>query len=159
MEINRFGGECLGKILFILISVVGGMVAGVQAPINGELGKKIGNIEGAWLSFFIGTLFLSIIALFFGKGQINSISTVPKWQLFGGFLGAIFVTTIIITVPYLGVALTILSAIIGQIIISIIIDHFGFFGADKIPFNWNRLIGCVLMLTALYFIYRDRLAA
>ena len=78
-------GRKLAKVIFIVISLLGGMVAGVQAPINGELGKRIGTFEGAWLSFFIGTLFLTFIALFFGKGHITSISTIPKWQLLAGF--------------------------------------------------------------------------
>ncbi|CAM4055896.1 DMT family transporter [Lederbergia lenta] len=147
----------MAKLIYIIISILGGMLAGIQAPVNGELGKKIGTFEGALFSFFIGTLFLTFIVLFFGKGQMSGISAVPKWQLVGGFIGAIFVMTIIIAVPHLGVALTILSAIIGQVLISMVIDHFGFFGVEVIPINWNRVIGLILMFTALFFIYRDRL--
>lgn len=144
----------MSKLIFIILSIIGGALAGVQASINGELGKKVGGIEASLISFFIGTLFLVLIVLFFGRGQIQNIFIVPKWQLIGGFLGAIFVTVIILSVPNVGVALTIFAAIIGQILISLTIDHFGFFGVQAIPLNWNRMIGLLLMLSGLFFIYR-----
>ncbi|RXJ04423.1 DMT family transporter [Anaerobacillus alkaliphilus] len=144
----------MSKLLFIILSIVGGVLAGVQASINGELGKRVGGLEASLISFFIGTLFLVFIVLFFGKGQIHQIFTVPKWQLLGGFLGAVFVTVIILSIPHTGVALTIFAAIIGQMLISLTIDHFGFLGIQAIPMNWSRVFGLLLMLAGLFFIYR-----
>ncbi|MCA1029787.1 DMT family transporter [Bacillus timonensis] len=147
----------MSKLVFILLAIIGGMFGGSQAPINGELGKRIGSFEAAWFSFFIGTLFLTLVTLFLGKGHLLKLFSVPKWNLLGGFSGALLVTCIIIAVPKLGVALTIFAAIIGQITISMIIDHFGLFGIERIPFNWNRFIGLSLMIIALFLIYRDRI--
>ncbi|TXK87375.1 DMT family transporter [Parageobacillus sp. SY1] len=147
------------KFLYILLALLGGMMAGIQAPINGSLGKKIGSVAGAFTSFFVGTLFLAFLVLFFGKGQITHLFQVPKWNLLGGLLGAIFVTFAILSVPNIGVALTIFAAIIGQMVISIIIDHFGLFGVQKIPMNVNRLLGLGLMLAALFFIYRGSVSS
>lgn len=52
------------KILFPLLAVIGGMTIAVQGQINGGLGKKIGVIEGAFISFTVGTLALLFILLF-----------------------------------------------------------------------------------------------
>ena len=142
------------KIWFVLLALVGGLLGGIQAPVNSQLGRKIGAIEASLVSFFIGTLFLLLLTIFFGKGNLMSISTVPKWQLIGGFLGACFVTFTILAVPNIGVALSIISLIIGQLIISVIIDHFGLFGSQKIPVNWERVFGIALMCIALFFIFR-----
>jgi transporter family-2 protein len=147
------------KLLYIILALLGGMMVGVQAPINGNLGKKIGSFEGAFTSFFVGTLFLTFLVLFFGKGQITHLFQVPKWNLLGGLLGALFVTVVIISVPNVGVALTIFAAIIGQVVISMIIDHFGLFGVQKIPMNINRLLGLGFMLAALFFIYRGSVSS
>ncbi|KXG10782.1 hypothetical protein AT864_01373 [Anoxybacillus sp. P3H1B] len=147
------------KWLYILLSLVGGMLAGLQAPINGSLGKKIGSLEGAFTSFFVGTLFLTFVALFFGKGQLVQLLQVPKWNLLGGLLGAVFVTITIISVPKVGAAAAILAAIVGQLVISMVIDHFGLFGVPKIPMNMNRLFGLLFMLAALFFIYRGNAAS
>jgi transporter family-2 protein len=146
------------KLFYLLLPIIGGILAGLQAPINAGLGRKIGGFEGAFVSFFVGTLFLTFILLFFGKGQILNVFSVPKWQLFGGLLGAVFVTAVILAVPNIGVATTILGAIVGQLVIGLVIDHFGFFGVQRIPFDWNRTVGIMLMLSALFFIFRGNLS-
>lgn len=142
------------KWVYMLLALVGGMMAGTQAPINGSLGKKIGSLEGAFISFFVGLLFLTFLTLFFGKGQLGNVFHVPKWNLLGGLLGAVFVTIMIVTVPKTGAATAIFAAIAGQMIASLIIDHFGWFGVQKIPINTNRLFGLLLMVLALFFIHR-----
>jgi transporter family-2 protein len=147
----------MSKLTFIFIAIIGGLMGGMQAPINGALGKKVGGFEGALISFSIGTLFLIFIVLFFGKGNVLHIFSVPKWQLVGGFLGAVFVTGIILAVPNIGAASAIFAAILGQMVISVLIDHFGFFGVDRIPIDWSRFIGILFMAAGLYFIFRGNL--
>ncbi|WP_235864054.1 DMT family transporter [Sutcliffiella halmapala] len=142
------------KIWFVLIAFLGGILGGIQAPINSQLGKRIGSLEASFVSFFIGTVFLLLLTAFFGKGNLLQLPSVPKWQLVGGFLGACFVTFVIIAIPKIGVALTIISLIVGQMIVSILIDHFGLFGTAKIALNSQRVIGIMLMVIALFFIYR-----
>ncbi|WP_232735750.1 DMT family transporter [Alteribacter populi] len=142
------------KLFFLVLALIGGMMTGTQASINGELGKKIGGLEAAFVSFFIGTIFLALCMLFLGKGQVGLVFTLPKWQLIGGLFGAVFVAFTIFSVPKIGVALAIFAAILGQIIISLVIDHFGLFNVEPISINWDRFMGLVLMLFGLYFIYR-----
>lgn len=144
----------MGNFLFVLLAILGGLMGGIQAPINGTLGRKIGGLEASLVSFFIGTFLLVIIVLFFGKGNVFQLSSVPKWQLIGGGLGAIFVTCIILSVPNIGAATTILAAIVGQMTMTVLIDHFGLFGVEQIPIDWNRIIGLILMACALFFIFR-----
>jgi transporter family-2 protein len=84
--------------------------------------------------------------------------SVPKWQLIGGLLGSVFVTAMILAVPKIGVAAAIFGAIIGQLVMGLVIDHFGFFGVQRIHLDWNRLLGVVFMLTALFFIFRGNLS-
>ena len=79
------------KLIFPLLALIGGMALAMQGQINGGLGKKVGVIEGSFISFSVGTLALLFILLFFGSGNISAVSTVPKWQIIGGLLGAFFV--------------------------------------------------------------------
>lgn len=138
------------KLLFPLLALIAGMAVAVQGQINGGLGKRIGVIEGSFFSFALGTLFLLFVLIFFGNGQISAVTTVPKWQLIGGILGAFFIIVQVLVVPKIGVSTTLLAIIVGQIILSVVIDHFGLFGAERRPVDMNKIAAVVLMFFALY---------
>jgi bacterial/archaeal transporter family-2 protein len=138
------------KILFPLLAVIGGMSIAVQGQINGGLGKKVGVIEGAFISFAVGTLALLFILLFFGKGNISLIGTVPKWQLLGGLLGAFFVVVQVLVVPKIGVTTTLIAVVAGQILLGAVIDHFGLFGGNRIPIDKQKIVAIMLLLFSLF---------
>jgi bacterial/archaeal transporter family-2 protein len=142
------------KLIFPLLALIGGMALAVQSQINGGLGKKVGVIEGSFISFSVGTLALLFILLFFGNGDISAISTVPKWQLIGGLLGAFFVIVQVIAVPKIGVSATLMAVIVGQILIGAMIDHFGLFGGNRLPIDLKKMIAILLLLFALFLYYK-----
>lgn len=138
------------KLFFPLLALIAGMAAAAQSQINGGLGRKIGVIEGAFVSFSLGTLVLLFALIFFGNGQISTVSSVPKWQLIGGILGAFFVLIQVLVVPKIGVSTALLAVIVGQIIFGVVIDQFGLFGAERRPLELNKITAIVLMFIALY---------
>ncbi|UFJ43100.1 DMT family transporter [Brevibacillus humidisoli] len=140
--------------LMMLLSLVAGIGVAAQAGINGALGKKIGTIEASFISFAIGTLCLLLLVIFFGKGNLLTTLTQPKWMLLGGLLGAIYVFAMVLSVPKIGVATTLLAVIAGQIIASTVIDHFGLVGGRQIPLDWQRMLGILLLAAALLLFYR-----
>lgn len=145
----------LMKILFPLLAVIGGIAIAIQSQINGGLGKKIGVLEATFVSFAIGTLALFFAVLFFGKGNLMVIGSVPKWQLFGGFLGVIYLVTVVFTVPKIGIAPTLVAVFVGQIIMGAIIDHFGLFGGTRIPIDVKKVTAIVLLFISLYLFNRQ----
>jgi transporter family-2 protein len=138
------------KILFPLLALIGGLAVAVQAQINGGLGKKVGAIEGSFISFVVGTLALFFVVLFFGKGNLLEVASVPKWQLIGGLLGAFYVFVMVLVVPKIGVASTMVAVVAGQILIGAIIDHFGLFGGVKAPIDVKKLAAILLLFCSLY---------
>src|SRR5437868_7076699 len=117
------------------------MATSIQAGVNGILGKKVGIIEAALVSFTVGTVFLLIIFLFTRKGNIQSAFEVPKWQLTGGLLGACYIMIMVIAVPRIGIAAALITLIAGQLASSTLIDHFGIMGAKQIPLDFKRIAG------------------
>jgi bacterial/archaeal transporter family-2 protein len=142
------------KLIFPLLALIGGMALATQGQVNGGLGKKVGVIEGSFISFSIGTLALLFILLFFGSGNISTLSTVPKWQLTGGLLGAFYVVVQVIVVPKIGVSASLMAVIAGQIILGAIIDHYGFFGGNRFPIDRQKMIAILLLLFSLYLYNR-----
>lgn len=149
----------MNKIYFVLLMIISGCMFGVQSSINGALGKRIGVFESSFFSFLLGTVVLLIVVIFFGKGSFWTFMEVPKWQLIGGLLGVFIVTSTILAVPNIGVASAVFAIMLGQIMISIVIDHFGLFNVPIIPFDLLRLTGVILMIAGLFLIFKGNLSS
>lgn len=122
----------------------------MQAGVNGALGKRVGTVEGAFISFAVGTLALLLLAIFMGKGNILSVFSVPKWQLIGGLLGALYIFIMVLAVPKIGVGSAVVAVIAGQMLASTFIDHFNVFGGRQILIDWKRVVALILLAFALY---------
>ncbi|WP_409298506.1 DMT family transporter [Peribacillus sp. SCS-26] len=138
------------KALFPLLAFVGGLAIAVQAQVNGALGRKAGSIEAAFISFLLGTTVLFFVLVFFGKGNLLAVGSVPKWQLLGGLLGAFYVFVMVLTVPKIGVAATFVAVIAGQMILGLVIDHYGLMGGVRDPINAKKIMGILLLFASLY---------
>lgn len=55
----------------------------------------------------------------------------------------------VLVVPELGAASAIITIIVGQLLATSVIDHFGLIGAKQIPMDWQRVVGLVLMAVAI----------
>ena len=69
------------KIFYLGMMIAAGLLFGLQSPINAQLSRSVGVLEGSFLSFLGGTLVLGIAVLFFGKGYVGGVFGVPAWQL------------------------------------------------------------------------------
>lgn len=142
------------KWLYVAMALFGGIMVGIQTPINGALGKRIGGIEGALVSFLVGTISLVIALQFLGKGNLSGVFTVPKGLLIGGVFGAIYLTCSIFSVPRIGVTAAISAVVIGQMFVGLFIDHFGLLGVERNPISFSRLIGILFMMGGLYLVLK-----
>src|SRR5439155_26899646 len=114
------GGEVIDKNVAVgLTAVVGGMIA-LQAPINSMLGRRIGSLPAASVSFFIGTVLLVLLALVFGGGfgRLGVARHLSWYYLMGGLLGAAYVTTVLVTVRSLGAGGVTAATIAGQLTVA-----------------------------------------
>ena len=140
--------------IILLMVLVAGAATSVQAGVNGALGKKVGIVEAAFVSFLVGTVFLFIIYLFTRKGNLVGALELPKWQLTGGLLGATYIMIMVIAVPRIGMAAALITLIVGQLTTSTLIDHFGLIGDRNIPIDYRRVGGLVLMAISVFLFYK-----
>ncbi|MDX8046764.1 DMT family transporter [Gracilibacillus sp. S3-1-1] len=142
------------SILMILFTLLAGVTLSAQSSVNGTFSRKAGTIETTFLTMLTGFIFLTIIIIFFGQGNILGVLSAPKWQLSAAFLGTMYLLLTVIAVPRIGVVATNIAAISGQLAISMVIDHFGWFNSLVVDLDWKRLVALIFMIIALYFIYQ-----
>lgn len=140
------------KILIYLAAVIAGMSLSVEAAIGGALGEHVGELESTYYIFIIGAMATFLVTLFFGKGDLRQLFHVPKWNLIGGLLGVVYLALLVISVTLIGVGVSVTAVIVGQIIMSIIIEHFGLLGSPQIKFNANRLAAIVLLTISFFLV-------
>lgn len=141
-------------LFIILFTLIGGITLSAQSSINGTLSRKAGTIETTFLTFLTGTLFLTIFILFFGNGNVLGILEAPKWQLSAAFLGTMYLLLTVMAVPRIGVIATNIAGIAGQLVIGVVIDHFGWFNSLVIELDMKRILALLFMVLSLYFIYK-----
>ena len=136
--------------LYILLALAAGAMMPTQAATNNKMAEFVHNpVLSAFLSFFVGTVALFVYLLFSGVPLEDLVSAkeAPAIAWIGGLLGAFFVTAAVVLVPRLGVAMTFSLMIAGQLIVTLIIDHFGLLGVPVKEVSLAR-IGGILLITA-----------
>jgi bacterial/archaeal transporter family-2 protein len=147
------------NLIFIFIALcVGGLVP-IQGSINAHLSRHLNHpLQATFISFFgaVVILLLILAALSPALPTVLQLKSIPLFYYTGGAYGVVFVTTILMLAPRIGIANTIVATIVGQLIISVILDHFGVFGLARYPANGLRIAGCVGLLVSLYLIQFQR---
>ncbi|MDZ5721391.1 DMT family transporter, partial [Bacillus sp. SXabc123] len=141
-------------MLFIsyVLALLAGAALSFEGAIYAELGKTIGQIETSFYNFFMGSIIMGLLWLFFGKGELSYTLKAPKWSLLGGVMGVVYLTSIVVSVPFVGVGITMVAVIIGQLVMSMVIEHFGWLGSKKTRVNKEKIFAVISMIIALILI-------
>ena len=146
----------MSRPLAVVLVAVAGLLVGAQPPVNARLGRTIGSLPAAAFSFMAGTIVLLLIASLTseGLGSFANVGKAPWWALIGGLLGAVYVTTAILTVRTLGVSGLTAIVITGQLTAAVLIDRFGLLGIAKQPIGLTRILGLVLLVAGAVLVVR-----
>mgnify|MGYP003648699119 FL=1 len=142
----------MNPTLFAMIAVVfGGAATALQAPTNAKMMTAVGSpVNAAFVSFAVGTAALGILAVVLQtRPDMVASRNLPWYAWIGGLYGAIFVVAAAWGVPKLGVATTITLMVTGQLLLSLVLDHFGVMGVPKQPLNLGRVAGVAMVLAGV----------
>ena len=141
------------QLLFFLPLALGiGVAMAIQTALNTQLRSYLHSpLQAAFLSFLVGTILLALMVLLQNqpKPSLQQLSQIPWFLWLGGFLGIYAISLSIYTAPKLGF-LTLSGLIIfGQLAMSLLLDHFGWLGTEKMPVNWQRLLGAIIIFVGV----------
>ena len=137
------------------IILVAGALQAWGPPMNGVLRNALTN---PWLASLIS--FLPVIALL---GVVcfcvprplptaEGISAMPWWAPLGGVIGTFAVIAGLLFVDKVGAGALAGLTITANILMSLVIDHFGLFGVHQHSIGPGRTIGAALMIAGIFAI-------
>ena len=138
------------NVIFLLAALLLGAVLTTQVATNKQLGEHLQNLYiPAVANMIIGVVATVAVALCFTRQwpSAEMVRTAPWYGwLAGGVLGAIYLTGNIVLAPKLGAGALIGLVVTGQFVFSVMIDQFAWFGFEQHSANWQRLVGCALLV-------------
>lgn len=148
-----------------LVAMVAGALVPFQAGSNAALGRALGHPLWATVASLLVSLMLVVpvlVAMHAPLPVVGRALRLPLWAWFGGVAGVVYLTAALMLTPKLGATSLIVSVIAGQMLTSLLIDHFGLVGLSVKPVNAGRIAGvaliCVGMLVVQWFTQAPQLA-
>lgn len=145
----KISAQLLGLLPFTLGI---GIALTIQTAINTQLREYLTSpLQAAFLSFLIGTLVLAVMVLLQSaeKPGLQQLVQIPWFLWLGGFLGVYAISFSIYTAPKMGFLTFSGVVIFGQLLMSMLLDHFGWLGTEKAPVNWQRLLGGIVIFVGV----------
>jgi bacterial/archaeal transporter family-2 protein len=147
----------MNYILTTLAFFVGGLIP-IQVGVNAELAKYINSpVLAALVSFLVGGMCLIVGAVVFKTPlpTLNQVTSLPIWLWGGGMIGAAVVLGSILAGPKIGALALVSLLLAGQLVASILIDHYGWLGFPIQKMNVQRLLGVLLLVGGFLLVRKN----
>lgn len=135
--------------ILLFLAVLLGVALPVQVGVNAQLRVGVGHpMVAATLSFAVGTLGLLAVTALLRPGlpAAGAALRMPWWTWTGGLLGALYIASTIILAPKLGAAALLAAIVAGQMLASLVLDHFGLLGFPVLPISPMRVAAVLLII-------------
>ncbi len=134
--------------MYKIMATLDGVLIGLMVVLNGLLASKTGNTLSLVIIHGVGFLG-SIVLLIGSRTHLKSIKGLPYYLFIAGALGIFTVLFNNISFLELGATLTLCLNLLGQLLASMIIDHFGLLGQQINKVNFIKLLGVGIMILGI----------
>jgi bacterial/archaeal transporter family-2 protein len=137
----------------VVVSLVMGLFMAIQPAINGQLRAYVGSpANAALISTSVSTITLLVYVFGIERKPWPSLATLqsgPWWMWVGGVLGAIFVAVSVVLVQKLGGAVAFSLIVLGQMVVALFMDKYGWFGTTVHEATPGRIAGVGLVVAGV----------
>ncbi len=146
----------MDRVIWIIIAFFAGVVLPIQAGMNSKLAKAGGSaLYASLISFAVGICALIIYILVTSQQvSFKGLKEAPAYAWVGGILGAFYVSIIVLVFPKIGPGLTFGLVVAGQLITSMVMEHFQILGAHHHPISFGRIAGMLLIVGGVIIMKR-----
>jgi len=146
----------LSWLLFAVALLAGALIT-VQTGSNARLKEAFGEaLPAVIVSSSLGIILLVIVTLFarIPWPSLPGVAGTPWWGWLGGALGAVYAVATVLMARELGAATLTALVVTGQLVCSVVLDHFGWVGFTEHAAGVGRIVGCLLMVVGFFLIAR-----
>ncbi len=123
------------------LSAFTGALIAVMILFNGVLADAYGNYTSSVVVHMVGLATITAVLVITRSKAKPHEGKIPLYLYSAGVIGVFTVVFTNIGFSALGVSATIALGLLGQTLVSVIIDHYGWFGMKVIRFEKKKLIG------------------
>ena len=135
------------SLLLLLFAVVAGSFLPLQAGVNARLSHFVGGpVRASMISFAVGALALFLVVVLFYRHGHTHAKDAPWWAWVGGLLGAFYVTATVVVPVRIGAAAFFGILVAAQLVMSVLVDQFGWIGFPQKATSPLRLVGVALLI-------------
>ena len=139
-----------------LMAIISGCLSASITGAYAQLSNIVGNpVQATTVAFFVATMILLLFCTCLGKTQLIGKAfsrNYPWWMWTGGLCGAVIVFGNAWLVPKVGVGVFVMALLVGQLALSMLMEHYGWLGAPRKSITWVKIIGILLMLAGVALI-------
>ncbi|RRB04923.1 DMT family transporter [Larkinella rosea] len=146
------------NLIYFIFAFLVGIATSVQSGVNSQLRQAVSHpIQAALISFGSGFVVLTVISLALRAPvpTMDALRGISWWKWTGGLLGAVYVTTVIITVPRIGAGNLLSLSVAGQLLAAVILDHYGLLGFKEHGLTIWRLMGVLLIVLGVILVVKN----
>lgn len=136
-------------MLGFFCAVIAGAAMSIQGVMNTRLGEKVGVLETNALVQGVGFVLSLLTAWLFGQGDIRLIGQSPWYSWLGGVIAPVITVTVMLSIKGLSPTVAISTILLAQLTVAALIDAFGWLGAERLPFTWQKYTGVALMVAGV----------
>ncbi|HVT54493.1 MAG TPA: DMT family transporter [Xanthobacteraceae bacterium] len=137
------------------VTVASGIGLVLQQALNADLRVSLNSAAWAGLISYIGGTLCMIVFILMMRDGVPNAAAVARTHWFswtGGLFGAIYIALAILLLQQLGAATFISLLVAGQMMGSLLFDHYGLFGIPQHPIDLTRLAGATLLIAGVVLI-------
>lgn len=140
----------MSQAVFLTLAFATGLMIPFQLAFNAQLGIAVKSpLTGAFFVFAVG-LVASVLVILFSRAPLPNLAMVgkiPPTAWIGGIIATLYIVAVVFLVPRIGVGMTAVLVVAGQLVGALILDHFGAFGAPQSPISLLKGIGLILIVS------------
>lgn len=145
----------MSSLIYLVLGVLVGTAIALQSTVNAVLTRSVGLAPTVMLVHVTGALAMVVPLWIFRQGSHwGAWNTVPWYAYLGGVLGVVIVSGVTYLVGKIGVTSSLTLVIASQLLVALLIDHLGLFGAEMRPVGILKVLGVVLLIAGTRLVLR-----